>query len=61
MKTKANNPVVVALVLWLLFCAANAFAMLKSPYPRKTEPPGQIIATSDSSVDLNAGTACKPK
>jgi uncharacterized membrane protein YcaP (DUF421 family) len=56
---KANSPVTTAIVLWLLFCAVNAFAVLKSPYPRKTAPPDQIVVISDGSVDLSASS--KPK
>jgi hypothetical protein len=39
---KANKPAVIALVLWLLFVASNAFAVCKSPYPPKPYPPDQI-------------------
>jgi len=57
---KTNGSAIIALLLWLLFVASNAFAMLKPPYPQKAEPPGQIIV-SDSGVDSIAGTATKPK
>jgi hypothetical protein len=60
MKTKANNPVTVALVLWLLFCATNAFAVLKSPFPRKPQAPDQTTIVADSRVEA-VGTANKPE
>jgi len=56
---KANSPVTIAIVLWFLFCAVNAFAVLKSPYPRKSAPPDQIIVIDDGTVDLSASS--KPK
>jgi len=58
---KANNPGTIAIVLWLLFCAVNAFAVLKSPYPRKTAPPDKIVVISKGSVDLSASTPSKQK
>jgi uncharacterized membrane protein YcaP (DUF421 family) len=58
---KANNPATIALVLWLLFCAADSFAALKSPYPRKTAPPDKIVVINKGSVDLSASTTTKPK
>ena len=58
---KANNPATIAIVLWLLFCAANAFAALKPPYPRKTAPPDKIVVISKGSVDLSVSTTSKPK
>jgi hypothetical protein len=57
---KVNSPTVIALVLWLLFFAANAFAVLKSPYPQKAEPPDHIIVISDGSVSPIAGKTGKP-
>jgi hypothetical protein len=53
--------VALALTLWFLFFATNAFAMFKPPYPQKAEPPGQIIVISDGGADSIAGTATKPK
>jgi hypothetical protein len=44
-----------------LFFAANALAMFKPLYPKKAEPPGDIIVISDSGVGSIAGTASKPK
>jgi uncharacterized membrane protein YcaP (DUF421 family) len=58
---KANNPATIAIVLWLLFCAVNAFAVFKSPYPRKTAPPDEIVVINKGSVDLSASTTTKPK
>jgi hypothetical protein len=55
---KANT--IIALVLWLLFCAINAFAVVKSPYPRKAGPPDQIVII-DHRVGPVVGTASKPK
>lgn len=61
MRLKSYNPVVIALVLWFLFCALNAFAVIKSPYPQRALPPDQIIVISESSAGPVAGTASKPK
>ena len=47
---KVISPTVIALVLWLLFFAAHAFAVFKPPYPTKAEAPNQIFITSDTSV-----------
>ena len=58
---KTNGSVKVALVLWFLFWALNAFAGVKSPYPRKADPPDQIVVISDGSVGPIVGTASKPK
>jgi len=55
------GPVALALALWFLFFAANAFAMFKPLYPQKAEPPGEIIVISDASVGPFVGTASKPK
>jgi hypothetical protein len=56
-----RGPVAVALVLWLLFFAANAFAVIKSPYPQKPEAPDHIIVIGDDRVGPIADTATKPK
>ena len=58
---KTNGSVVIALVLWFLFCALNAFAVIKPPYPQKAQPPDQIIVISDSGVGPFVGTASKHK
>jgi hypothetical protein len=58
---KTNGSVVVALVLWFLVWATNAFALLKSPYPPKADPPSQIVIVTDGHVGPIAGTENKPK
>ena len=59
---KTISPTIIALVLWLLFWATNAFAVLKSPYPQKAQARDQIIVISDGGgVDPVVGTATKPK
>ena len=58
---KTNIPGVVALVLWFLFWASNAFAMFRPPYPQKTDPPDHIIIVVDDGVNQIVGTANKPK
>jgi hypothetical protein len=58
---KASSPVVTAWVLWLLLWATNAFAVLKSPYPPKAQPPDQIVSVTDGHVGSVAGTANKQK
>jgi hypothetical protein len=60
---KANKPAVIALVLWLLFVASNAFAVFKSPYPPKAYPPDQTIVVAGGIADGNqeVGTAKKAK
>jgi hypothetical protein len=40
---KRNWAAIIALVLWLLFVASNAFAVFKSPYPPKSYPPEQTV------------------
>ena len=57
---KAISPTVVALVLWFLFWASHAFAVVKPPYPRKAEAPDQIIVISGG-IGPFVGTASKPK
>jgi hypothetical protein len=61
---KANKPGVIALVLWLLFVASNAFAVFKSPYPAKASPPVQTIviaAGNEGAGGYEPGTASKRK
>jgi hypothetical protein len=58
---KTNGSVVIALVLWFLFCALNAFAVVRPPYPQKALPPDQIIVISDGRVGPFVGMASKPK
>ena len=45
---KVISPTVIALVLWFLFFASHAFAVFKSPYPTKAQPPDSsiILATT---------------
>jgi len=57
---KVISPTVIALVLWFLFFASHAFAVFKSPYPTKAEPPDSIIIISAASVGPIAGTTGKP-
>jgi len=54
---KAKSPLVIALALWFLYFATNAFAVFKSPYPQKADPPD----FSEGCVDSSACTASKPK
>ena len=61
MRLKSYNPVVIALVLWFLFCALNAFTVIKSTYPEKPTPPDQIMVISDSGVGPLPETASKRK
>jgi len=62
MKMKANKPAVIALILWLLFVASNAFAMFKSPFPTKAYPPDQItVITGGLGGERGIGIANKPK
>jgi hypothetical protein len=58
---KTNISGVIALVLWFLFWASNVFAVLRSPYPLKTDPPNHIIVSVDGGVNHIVGTANKPK
>jgi hypothetical protein len=65
---KTNKPAIIALVLWLLFVASNAFAVFKPPYPLRVYPPDQTIivvggfgGVADSRGEEGVGTASKPK
>ena len=58
---KTNNSLVVALILWFLFFASNVFAVLRSPYPRKTDSPDRIIVIVDDGVNHIVDKANKPK
>jgi hypothetical protein len=63
---KTSKPAVIALILWLLFVASNAFAVFKSPYPPKTYPPDQITIIADGHGNFGddnqgVGIAKKPK
>ena len=61
MGMKRNVPAIVALVLWLLFVASNAFAVFKSPHPPKPYPPDQSIVVGVGEDDHGAGSAAEPK
>jgi hypothetical protein len=56
---KAKSPTVIALVLWFLYFVSHAFAVLKSPYPYKADPPDHIIVINDGSVGPSAGKIAK--
>ena len=59
---KTNKPAVIALILWLLFVASQAFAMCKPPYPLKASPPDQITVISGGlGAERGIGTANKPE
>ena len=58
---KANKPAVIALVLWLLFVASNAFAVFKPPYPLKAHPPDQTIVVTGGCGEDCIGTASQRK
>jgi len=55
---KRNWPAIIALVLWLLFVASNAFAAFKSPYPY---PPDQTIVVGVEEDDHGIVSAAEPK
>ncbi len=54
---KANKPVIIALVLWLLFVASNVFAVFKPPFPLKAYPPDQTIVVTGGYGEDAVGTA----
>jgi hypothetical protein len=54
---KVNKPVIIALGLWLLFVASNAFAVFKPPYPLKANPPDQTIIVTGGYGEDAVGTA----
>jgi hypothetical protein len=58
---KRNGAVIIALVLWLLFVASNAFALFKSPYPPKAYPPDQTIVVGVGEDDHGVVSAAEPK
>ena len=60
MGMKRNAPAIIALVLWLLFVASNAFAAVKSPYPPKPYPPDQSIVVGVGD-DHGVVSAAEPK
>jgi hypothetical protein len=58
---KRNGPAIIALVLWLLFVASNAFAPFKSAYPPKPYPPDQSIVVAVGEDDYRVSSAAEPK
>ena len=58
---KRNVPAIIALVLWLLFVASNAFAAFKSPYPPKPYPRDQTIVVGVKEDDHGIVSAAEPK
>ena len=54
---KANKPVIIAFVLWLLFVASNAFAVFRPPYPLKAYPPDRIVVVTGGYEEDAVGTA----
>jgi hypothetical protein len=44
---KTNNSLVLAVIVFSIF-ASNAFALLKSPYPRRASPPDDSIVIADN-------------
>jgi hypothetical protein len=43
---KTSKPAIIALLLWLLFVASNAFAVFKPPYPLRVYPPDQTTVNA---------------
>lgn len=58
---KRNGPAIIALVLWLLFVASNAFAVFKAPYPPRPYPPDQTTVVGLGEDHHGVGSATKPK
>ena len=58
---KRNGAAIIALVLWLLFVASNAFAVFKSLYPPRPYPPDQTIVVGVGEDDHGVGSAAEPK
>ena len=61
MGMKRNWAAIIALVLWLLFVASNAFAVFKSPYPPRSYPPDQTIVVGVGEDDHGVVSAAEPK
>ena len=51
----------IALVLWLLFVASNAFAVFSSPYPPKPYPPDQTNVAEAVEDDHGVVSATEPQ
>jgi hypothetical protein len=65
---KTSKPVIIALLLWLLFVASNAFAAFKPAYGLRAYPPDQTAAiagdfggVTEGHGEQGVGTASKPK
>jgi len=58
---KRNGAAIIALVLWLMFVASNAFAVFNSPYPPKSNPPNQTVVVGVGEDDHGVVNAAKPK
>jgi len=58
---KRNWAAIIALVLWLLFVASNAFAVFKSPYPPRPSPPDQTIVVGVGEDEHGVVGAAEPK
>jgi hypothetical protein len=58
---KRNGAAIIALVLWLLFVASNAFAMFKSPYPPKSYRPDQTVVVRVGEDEHGVVSAAKTK
>jgi hypothetical protein len=58
---KRNGAAIIALLLWLLFVASNAFAVFNSPYPPKPHPPDQTVVVGVGEDDHGIVSAAEPK
>jgi hypothetical protein len=58
---KRNWPAIIALLLWLLFVASNAFAAFKSPYSPRPYPPDQTIAVRVGEDDHGVVSTAEPQ
>jgi hypothetical protein len=58
---KRNWAAIIALVLWLLFVASNAFAASNSAYPPKPYPPDQTIVAGVGEDDHGVGSTAEPQ
>ncbi|HEX4697242.1 MAG TPA: hypothetical protein VH254_06180 [Candidatus Udaeobacter sp.] len=58
---KTIKPVAIALALWFLFVAANAFAMFRSPYPPKASAPDQIVIIGSADGEKSVRVVNRPK
>jgi hypothetical protein len=58
---KRNGAAIIALVLWLLFVASNAFAVFRPPYPPKPYLPDQTTVVGVGENDHGVGNVAEPK